>query len=112
MQLMREGAGLLLGRHDFLPFSRAHRKKSTSKELYDIDIRASDATVSTLKITVTADDFLYQMPSLIIGALLEIGRGTRTPQSILHIFQGTEKAEALCESKGLLLKSIQYKTIF
>ena len=76
-----------------------------------IIFRKSDDTgndADTLILSLTANDFLYRMPSLIIGTLLEIGQGKRAPESILHIFDGTEKAGAPCEAKGLLLKSVQY----
>ena len=53
-------------------------------------------------------DFLYRMPSLIIGTLLETGQGRRSQESILSILKGTEKAGAPCDAKGLLLKSVQY----
>lgn len=108
---METAAGYLKGRHDFRFFSGAKKKKGTEKELTGITFRKSDDTgndADTLILSLTASDFLYRMPSLIIGTLLEIGQGKRAPESILHIFDGTEKAGAPCEAKGLLLKSVQY----
>ena len=43
-----------------------------------------------------------------IGTLLEIGLGRRSPDCIKAIFEGTEKAGAPCETKGLLLESVSY----
>lgn len=108
---METAAGYLKGRHDFRFFSGAKKKKGTEKELMEISFRKSEDTDSdtdTLIISLTANDFLYRMPSLIVGTLLEIGQGKRTPESILHILEGTEKAGVPCEAKGLLLKSVQY----
>lgn len=104
--LMRQGADLLLGKHDFRNFCGVRKKKGTEKELLDLSI--SECTPGLLTIDLTADDFLYRMPSLIIGTLIEIGTGSRTPDCIEKIFSGTEKAGAPCQSKGLLLKSVQY----
>ena len=108
---METAAGYLKGLHDFRFFSGARKKKGTEKELTEISFRMPDDTdndADTLIISLTANDFLYRMPSLIIGTLLEIGQGKRTSESILHILEGTEKAGAPCEAKGLLLKCVQY----
>lgn len=108
---METAAGYLKGRHDFRFFSGAKKKKGTEKELLEISFRKSDNTANdtdTLIISLTANDFLYRMPSLIVGTLLETGQRKRAPESILRILEGTEKAGAPCEAKGLLLKSVQY----
>lgn len=108
---METAAGYLKGRHNFRSFSGTKKKKGTEKELTEITFRKSDDTdndTDTLIISLTANDFLYRMPSLITGTLLEIGQGKRAPETILHILKGTEKAGAPCEAKGLLLKSVQY----
>ncbi len=123
---MKEAASLLIGRHDFLGFSGARAKKKTEKEIYDIRIICglqnprqypSSARPYTLgpeqsahffAITITANDFLFRMPSLIMGTLLEVGAGKRTPGSLRDILEGREKAASLCNTKGLLLKSVSY----
>lgn len=108
---METAADYLKGRRDFRFFSAARKKKGTEKELQEITFQKSDDIdhgSDTLIISLTANDFLYRMPSLIIGTLLEIGQGKRRPESIVHILDGTEKAGAPCEAKGLLLKSVQY----
>ena len=68
----------------------------------------TEAGPDLVLIELTADDFLYRMPALIIGTLLEIGLGRRSPDCIKAIFEGTEKAGAPCGTKGLLLKSVHY----
>lgn len=103
---MEEGAAFLIGKHDFRNFCGVRKKKGTVREILDISI--TEAGPDLLLIELTADDFLYRMPALIIGTLLEIGLGRRRPDCIGAIFEGTEKAGAPCETKGLLLKSISY----
>lgn len=103
---MQEGAAFLIGKHDFRNFCGIRKKKGTVKEILDISI--TEAGPDLVLIELTADDFLYRMPALIIGTLLEIGLGRRSPDCIKAIFEGTEKAGAPCETKGLLLKSISY----
>lgn len=105
---MEAASKYLTGRHNFLAFSGAHKKKGTEKDVTDITFLTGGSQNDILTISVTANDFLYRMPSLIVGTLLEIGQGKRPPECIFNIFDGTEKAGAPCESKGLLLKSVQY----
>lgn len=105
--LMERAAGYLTGTHDFRNFSGSRKKKGTVKTILDIRFSRTDALI----ITMTADGFLNRMPSLLIGALLETGLKKRPPESIINILEGKEKAEALCNPKGLLLRSIQYHTI-
>lgn len=103
---MRDGAAFLVGKHDFQNFCGTRKKKGSVKEILDISI--TEESPDLMLIELTADDFLYRMPALITGTLLEIGSGARTPDCINRIFEGTEKAGAPCETKGLLLKSVQY----
>ena len=105
---MKTAAGLLTGVHDFRFFSGARKKKGTVKELKDISFHRT-AGSDLLTISVTASDFLYRMPALLIGTLLEIGQGKSSPERITRILHGTEKAGSPCDAKGLLLSSIQYR---
>lgn len=116
---MKKAADMLIGKHDFGCFSGIRKKKGTEKNLLDIRFELvrenrtsaaenTDSPADALIITLTADDFLYQMPLRLVSALLEIGQGQRTPENILDIFAGREKSSISCETKGLLLRSIQY----
>lgn len=97
----------LLGTHDFLMFSGGHSRKKTEKEMMNIQIKSEIAGL--LVFTLTADDFLFRMPSLIIGTLLEIGMGKRHPSSTQAVLDGIEKAASPCDPRGLLLRSIHYR---
>lgn len=105
VEAMKQAAGFLTGRHDFRGFTPVRKKKGTVREVYETAIyQAKDQII----IRLTADDFLYQMPAIIAGTLLEAGRGLRAPESIQNIFTGAEKAGAPLDAKGLLLQDIQY----
>ena len=119
IDLMKKAADMLIGKHDFGCFSGARKKKGAEKDLMDIrfepmrDAAASPAgnaglPEDTLRIILTADDFLYQMPLRLVSVLLETGRGQRMPESIKNIFAREETSGISCETKGLLLRSIQY----
>ncbi len=115
ISLMETASSLLKGRHDFSSFSGARRKKGTEKTLFDIRFDHVKETTfpaskdtDTLVISLTADDFLYQMPLRIVSVLLEIGMQKRTVDVIPLIFSGKETSSVTCETKGLLLTSIKY----
>lgn len=115
ISLMETASSLLKGRHDFSSFSGARRKKGTEKTLFDIRFEHVKETTfpaskdtDTLVISLTADDFLYQMPLRIVSVLLEIGMQKRTADVIPLIFSGKETSSVTCETKGLLLTSIKY----
>ena len=102
---MKQAAAFLPGKRDFSVFSPVRKKKGTVKELFDISVRR---TGNLIILYITADDFLFQMPAVIAGTLLEAGLGLRSPESVRDIFTGTEKAGAPLDAQGLLLQNIQY----
>ena len=115
IRLMETAASLLKGRHDFSSFSGARRKRGIEKTLFDIrfdhvkeNTFPASKDTDTLVISLTADDFLYQMPLRIVSVLLEIGMQKRTADVIPLIFSGKETSAVTCETKGLLLTSIKY----
>ena len=108
IEVMKQAALLLAGRHDFKNFSTVKRSKSTEKEIYDIDIYANS---EEMQISIHANDFLHNMARMIIGTLLDIGLGKRKKEEIEQIFTGKLPASAPCDPKGLYLQEIIYKSI-
>lgn len=103
--LMEQAAAFLLGKHDFRAFSAGRKKKGTEKEILDIDFRQYD---DRLVFSITANDYLQQMPALLAGTLLEIGAGRAAPGHIADILSGKEKAGPSAEAKSLCLTEIKY----
>ncbi len=107
LQKMRQAAELFLGTHDFSAFcANKSKKKSTIRSIECLDIRA-DGT--ELVFTVTGNGFLHHMVRIMVGTLLEVGAGVRTPESIEELF-GADRAEAgvLLPATGLCLMEVQY----
>ena len=104
LALMKQAASCLIGKHDFQSFSPV-RKKRDKKELLYLDFIQNKEQLS---FRLTANAFLPSMPQLIVGTLLEIGRGKRSPDCILSIFEGNETPGNFCPSDGLFLTEIQY----
>jgi tRNA pseudouridine38-40 synthase len=105
---MRNAANLLLGEHDFSAFCGNPKfKKSTVRFVRSIEIKPIPS--GELQIRVTGNGFLHSMVRIIVGTLIEVGRGTRNPESIPELFGG-KRAEAgfLAPAQGLCLLEVFY----
>lgn len=107
VELMKQAALQLVGTHDFKKFSTVKKSKSTEKEIYDIDIYDDG---NELQITLHGNDFLHNMPRMILGTLLDIGVGNRKKEDIELIFQDDSDvaASAPIDPKGLYLQEVLY----
>ena len=107
LEAMRAGAQLLIGTHDFSAFcANKKMKKSTVRTIKCFDVeRVSDE----IRFTVTGNGFLHNMVRILVGTLIEVGRGERMAQSIPALF-GAKREEAgfLAPGKGLCLMEVRY----
>lgn len=104
---MRRAADILCGTHDFSAFcANRHMKKSTVRTVEQIDILPTERG---LRLTFVGDGFLYHMVRIMVGTLLEVGRGDRTADSVADLF-GKPRAEAgyTAPASGLCLMEVQY----
>ena len=104
---MRQAAELFLGQHDFSAFCANKRmKKSTVRYIQSFDIRANENEVI---FTVTGNGFLHHMVRIMVGTLLEVGRGERQPDSITSLY-GAQRADAgeMIPACGLCLMEVNY----
>ena len=104
---MKQAAALLEGEHDFSAFCAAKgKKKSTVRQVYSIDIQPHG---EELRLTFTGNGFLYNMVRIMVGTIVEVGLGLRTPESVTELF-GASRAEAgrLMAAQGLCLMEVTY----
>lgn len=105
---MRKAAGHLLGKHDFAAFSLSNRdSKSAVRELTALEIRKRGEIVS---ITLKANSFLHSMVRGIVGTLVEVGQGRRSPGDIKRILESKDRGQAgkTAPAKGLCLMEVRY----
>lgn len=105
---MREAAAYLRGEHDFRSFCSIHTGvKTTVRTIYTLDI---DRSGNLITIRISGNGFLYNMVRIIVGTLVEVGRGFRTPENMRDILNAEEreKAGATAPPQGLVLVSIAY----
>ena len=104
---MSRAAQDFLGQHDFSAFcANNHMKKSTVRYFERFDIKRQG---NELHFTVTGNGFLHHMVRIMVGTLLEIGRGERPEGGIPALF-GASRAEAgeLIPACGLCLMEVTY----
>ena len=104
---MEAAAEKLLGEHDFSAFcGNPKMKKSTVRFIRSIEIQKCG---NELQIFVTGNGFLHNMVRIIVGTLVEVGRGERSAESIPALFGG-KRAEAgfLAPPQGLCLQEVMY----
>ena len=107
LNAMEAAAEHLLGTHDFGAFC-AHRKtkKSTVRCVKSIEIRRVGEEV---RLRFTGNGFLHNMVRIMVGTLIEVGRGERTAESIPQLFE-KKRADTgfLVPGKGLCLEEVVY----
>ena len=87
---MRDAAARLLGRHDFSSFRAAMcQAKSPVKTLAVLDIAQHGAFV---RFDFEADAFLHHMVRNIVGALVDVGTGKRSPEWIADVLEAADRA--------------------
>jgi len=107
LEAMRKAAQAYVGIHDFSAFcANKHMKKSTVRTIESFEIlRSGDELI----FTVTGNGFLQHMVRIMIGTLLEVGKGLRQADSITALY-GAERAEAgpAVPACGLCLMEVTY----
>ena len=107
VEQMRSAAQYLLGEHDFSAFcANKNMKKSTVRRVDSIQITRER---EELALTFTGNGFLYNMVRIMVGTLLEVGRGERKADSLPALF-GSKREEAgyLVPAQGLCLMEVSY----
>lgn len=104
---MRTAAEYFLGEHDFSAFcANKNMKKSTVRYIESFDI---DKTDSEIIFKVTGNGFLHHMVRIMVGTLLEVGRGVRSADEIPSLFGATRsEAGELIPACGLCLMEVYY----
>lgn len=112
-EAMNRAAQLLVGRHDFSCFEKTGADNRTS--ICTITearwSRVDDGDDTRWVFTVTADRFLRNMVRAIVGTLIEVGRGKRSPGSVADLLAKGDRCAAGESVPGyaLYLSDIRYQ---
>lgn len=106
---MEKGLSILKGRHDFTAF--CGKKEGDYNCIRTItDVRLEKRTSGIIRIYLEADGFLRYMVRSVVGTLVEVGRGKRTPAELLIVLQAKERKSAgiTAPPQGLFLVEVKY----
>ena len=106
IKAMQTAAEYFCGEHDFSAFCGNPKfKKSTVRFIRSLEISGDEE----IQIRVTGNGFIHNQVRIMVGTLIEVGRGTRAPESIPALFGG-KRAEAgfLAPAQGLCLQEVTY----
>lgn len=107
LKQMQRGAELFVGTHDFSAFcANPHMKKSTVRFISSFTVTQCG---NEIHFDVTGNGFLQHMVRIMVGTLLEIGRGERSAESVSDLF-GKKRQESGGEvpACGLCLMEVSY----
>lgn len=104
-----ERAGVaLLGEHDFASFCKRREGATTIRELQRLTWHRDERGV--LEATVVADAFCHHMVRSLVGCLVAVGEGRRTPQWAGRVLAARERdpAVTVLAAHGLTLEEVGY----
>lgn len=104
---MQKAAEFFIGTHDFSAFcGNRNMKKSTVRTIFEFNIQRAGHEI---RFEVRGNGFLQHMVRIMVGTLLEVGRGVREVDSVPQLF-GAQRADAgpAVPSCGLCLMEVTY----
>ncbi|MDY2627460.1 MAG: tRNA pseudouridine(38-40) synthase TruA [Lachnospiraceae bacterium] len=108
VERMRKAAGYLQGQHDYASFCTNPRmKKSTVRIVDKIEITSKRGYIY---FTFHGTGFLYNMVRVLVGTLLEVGRGAMEPEQVIEIMEAKDRrlAGPTAPAQGLCLMEVDY----
>lgn len=86
---MVDAARRLVGRHDFAAFrSTSDERTETTRDIRDVRVEADGAAI---KVIVEGDGFLHNMVRIIVGTLVDVGRGRLAPDVVDRALQAKDR---------------------
>jgi tRNA pseudouridine38-40 synthase len=110
IERMREAAALLVGRHDFAAFRASDcQAKTTVRRLDRLSLEAGVPDEWIFEVEGAA--FLKHMVRNMVGTLVEVGHGQRSPADIQRLFASRDRRQSgrTAPAHGLTLVSVNYE---
>ena len=97
-----------LGKHDFNSFRSINCQSSSSiKTIENFEVKE---VKDNILIDVSAKSFLHSQVRIMVGTLVEVGKGKLNPDAILKIIKSNDRSKAgpTAPAHGLYLMKVQY----
>ncbi len=98
-----------LGTHDFAAFrAAADERTSTVRTIHDIGFSQDQSDARIWYIDVIGNAFLHNMVRILVGAMVDIGKGSITPDAIRRALASQSRSDLgiTAPAQGLCLESI------
>lgn len=108
LEKFENAAKVFIGTHDFKSFTKNHKMENTERTIYSIDFSKQD---SLIIVKIVGDGFMHNMIRILIGMLLEVGKGNYTADDLKLIMseKNRQLAPKLAPPNGLYLYKVYYK---
>lgn len=106
---MEEAARMVIGEHDFRAFALSKLNvKTTVRRVLGAELE--EKSNGRIEFEIEASGFLKGMVRLIVGTLVQVGKGKITPENFREILESGEKTNFVitAPARGLFLKEIKY----
>ena len=109
VEKMKKAASYLEGEHDFKSFCSVNTvAETTVRILYSVKVSKESDMIT---IRVTGSGFLYNMVRIIAGTLMEVGKGSMSPEQIPQILAALDRQKAgpTAPACGLTLYAYEFE---
>jgi tRNA pseudouridine38-40 synthase len=106
---MKKAASFIKGKHDFssLAVNPGYERESMIRRIRSCEVKRKG---DEIHIEVLGNGFLYKMVRTMVGTLVEVGKGKRSPQSIKELLSLKDRTQAgkTAPAQGLFLVKVIY----
>ena len=105
---MKKAAKHFVGTQDFSSF--VSEGADTTESVRDVKYLEIESEGNDIRIRIAADGFLYNMVRIIVGTLIDVAFGRKTPESIADIIKAQDRSLAgmTAPPDGLYLNKVNY----
>lgn len=110
VEKMQEACKLFVGKHDFKSFCMAEPDKDNAvRTIFDMHIDVLDGQ-KELDFVVQGDGFLRRMVRIVVGTIIDVGRGRFSLDEIEKMFDKKDRRVSgkTLQPSGLYLKEVRY----
>lgn len=118
-RMNRAASNYLVGEHDFASYGTDPHGANTVRQIFRAEWQSVDDGLLPLdpieqyqvvSFTITATAFLRRMVRNIVGTLIDVGRGKRTPEDVQRILLAKDRGQSSppAPAKGLVLQQVSY----
>jgi tRNA pseudouridine38-40 synthase len=112
LDAIKAAAVALVGEHDFAAFCATPPARGGTRRT--VTSLAVEREREFIDLWITADSFLHHMVRIIVGTLVQVGRGRREPDDVQRLLAPATRADAgfTAPAHGLYLERVHYAEPF